>query len=80
MTSPEFQDNKSFEITQFGEVPDFKFTQESIAVAWDAQTAALELEASEDVSWSGIVKDVDGNEVIGASLSPSNGVGLSQLI
>lgn len=79
LTSPEFQDNKSFEITQFGEVPDFKFTQESIAVAWDAQAAVLELEASEDVSWSGIVKDVDGNEVIGASLSPSNGVGAASV-
>ena len=75
LTSPEFQDNKSFEITQFGEVPDFKFTLESIAVAWDAQTAVLELEASEDVSWSGVVRYADGTEVIGASLSPSNGIG-----
>ena len=48
-------------------------------VAWDAQAAVLELEASEDVSWSGIVKDVDGNEVIGASLSPSNGVGAASV-
>ena len=79
LKSPEFNDDKSFEITQFGVVPDFKFTSEVIAVAWDAQSAAIALEASDDVVWSGVVKYADGTDVPGASLTPSNGMGAASI-
>ena len=79
LTSPEFQDAKSFVITQFGIVPDFKFVAQSATVAWDEEQVEVRLDATSDVSWSGSVVYSDGTPVEGAMLTPASGVGAADI-
>ena len=79
LTSPEFQDAKSFVITQFGIVPDFKFAAQSATVAWEEEQVEVRLDATSDVSWSGSVVYSDGTPVEGAMLTPASGIGAADI-
>lgn len=64
---------KSFKITHYGFVPDFKFIGgESHELDWDGTEASFSLLADEEVSWTAEVL-LDGASVTGATVNPSSG-------
>lgn len=79
LSSPEFEQDESFTICQYGIVPDFYFSTSSAMSEWDQETVTFTLIATSDVVWSGAVKYSDGMVVEGASLNPQSGTGGSDI-
>lgn len=79
LSSPEFTTTKSFEISQFGIIPDFAFSEEGTNVMWDEEIVGLTLNANSDVSWTGSIVDSAGAPVEGSSLNPVSGTGAASI-